>query len=639
MDKIKPIQRICAEDYHRSFSHVLLVLLYAIPILFGFYYITHYAVNVPYWDQWGVVVPWTIEWYEGSFDYSRFFETQNDSRPVISGIIMMLISVATALNVKAMSYIGFIIFLISILIIYYFIKRDIGIDAPTLALLLPVIFYALNPYFLYRFLENLGALYYPIVILTALATLYFLYESKKSNLFFIFSIGMAVACTFSFSIGLTIWFAGFIQLIMQQMQRKWEKTTIWIMSAGITFYTYFILFDVETEGLHSKSAYLSFLERTLDYPLNTFMSFMGTIGSQIVIDKQVAFVFGSIILILTIALIYINREVLQLDHYSKWYGLLAFGTLTSLMVTLGRAGDAFFFIPNVRHVLAIFLPIICLYILAIIYLKESVSQEKRKEIKNHECNIYVQTRGQKNLFLVGVIFTLLISSIVLTWIPGVALGEESFEKQTANQYYLYQYASIPDEKLINLLPSPDIVRSQALKLEQHKLSIFANPDPEPLIVRLYWLEPDKMFGSKKETLKPSYYKKNPDIKIGSETIPALFAHPQGSEGTTIIYENLYSREESYLKFSIGIDENVWNKQESDGVTFEVRIHKPITNTTQKIFSHTLNPAHSVEDRNWHHVVLPLEGTPAESFSIEFITLPNDNSVYDWAWWGDPRIVW
>jgi len=66
-------------------------------------------------------------------------------------------------------------------------------------------------------------------------------------------------------------------------------------------------------------------------------------------------------------------------------------------------------------------------------------------------------------------------------------------------------------------------------------------------------------------------------------MPAIFEHPQGPTGTTIVYENIDIRKGSCLEFSIGIDEGVWDKPESDGVTFEIHLHDPLANTTQEIF--------------------------------------------------------
>jgi len=642
MISCKSILEKLAENNYRPLRFFFLAFIYAVPIILGFYYLSHYVVNVPYWDQWDKIVKYSIEWHSGTFHYSNLLEVHNDSRPVIRNIVELFVSVLTALNIKIMYCVGYILFLTCILFIFYFIKRDIGLDFLTLALLTPIIFYALNPYFLV-----IWTIEYPLIILTALVSLYFLFESKRSDLCFIFAIGMGVLCTFSFAAGLSIWFAGFVQLLLQKMHRKWEKVIAWMVSTASIFYVYFVLLGIPTEGLHSAGAYTSFIETTLHYPLNKFLCFMGTLGSEVIHDNQVALFFGLIILFITIALLFVNRESLQLDHYSKWYGLLAFGILTSLEVTLTRSGDVgyfgsaetLFFIPDIRHSLAIFLPIICIYILAIIYLKESVTREKTTDKKSNDFKFYLQEREHKNLFLVGIIFTLLLSGVVLHTMPGISMMKANYDQQIINQYYVQNYETITDKEFKAVLPDPQLVRSRAAKLEQYNLSIFANQDPEPHFLRFYWLDPDVKSASGRGALEAAYYKKDPNLRIGSESIPAIFEHPQGPTGTTIVYENIKIHKKSRLEFSIGLDENIWDKPESDGVTFEIHLYDSADNTTHEIFSRMLDPAHAMDDRGWHHFEISLEKYEGENVSVQFVTRPNGNTNYDWAWWGDPKIIW
>ena len=631
-----------AENNYRHLRLLFLAIIYAIPIILGFYYLSHYVVNIPYWDQWDKIVKYTIEWHSGTFHFSNLLEVHNDSRPVIRNIVELFVSLLTALNIKAMYCVGYILYLTGLLFIFYFIKKDIGLDLLTLALLTPVVFYALNPYFLV-----IWTIEYPLIILSALVSLYFLFESKRSDLYFLFSIGMGVVCTFSFAAGLSIWFAGFVQLLLQKMHRKWEKVIIWTVSAASIFYLYFVLLGLQTEGLHGTGAYTSFIETTIHYPLNKFLCFMGTLGSEVIHDSQIALFFGLIILFITIALLYVNREYLQLDRYSKWYGLLVFGVLTSLEVTLTRSGDIgylgsaenIFFIPDIRHSLAIFLPLICIYILAIIYLKGSVSGEEDNCKKSNDFKFYLRERDQKNLFLVGIIFTLLLNGAVLHTMPGISMMETNYDQQIINQYYVQNYETIADEKFIAVLPDPLLAKSRAAELKQYNLSIFANPDPEPHFLSFYWLDPDLKSASGGGALEAVFYKKDSNLRMGLESMPAIFEHPQGPTGTTMVYENIKIPPGSYLDFNIGLDEYVWDKPESDGVTFEIYLYDSTTNTTHEIFSQMLNPAHAKDDRRWHHFQLSLEKYAGKNVDVQFVTRPNGNTSYDWAWWGDPKVIW
>jgi hypothetical protein len=223
--------------------------------------------------------------------------------------------------------------------------------------------------------------------------------------------------------------------------------------------------------------------------------------------------------------------------------------------------------------------------------------------------------------------------------PGISMMKSNYDQQIINQYYVQNYKTVSDEKFKTIYPDLSLAKSRAAQLQQYNLGIFANQDPEPHFLRFYWFDPDAKSASGGGALEAVFYKKDPNVKIGSESVPAIFEHPQGPTGTTIVYENIKIHNNSRLEFSIGLDENIWSKPESDGVTFEIYLYDSAANTTHKIFSRMLDPAHSLDDRGWHHFDLSLDEYQGENVSVQFVTRPNGNASYDWAWWGDPKMIW
>lgn len=469
----------------RRFGNIclfLILIIYSAPAIYGFHYCETHSVDVPYWDQWDTIVPWTIKYYEGAFDLSSIFAQQNDSRPVLTNILMFVISLLTHLSVKNMFYLGYALYVISIIFLFYLISRDTDFDRITMILLIPLIYYGFNPYYMNQFIENLGSFHYSTLILTAFISIYLLERSKASFRYFFASIAMSVMCTCSFAAGLTIWFAGLFQLSIQNMTYKYTKIAIWISNTIVVFYIYFIYLGFAKQGLHSTDAYSSFFDVLRNYPIHKLLCFMGTLGAEIIHQKDLALYFGLTISIATISLIYINRESLQLDRFSKWYGLMAFGSLTSFEVALTRSGagsyfgtpDSILFVPALRHSLAIFLPIICIYILSILYTKDAFARKMVDTPKD----FYTYFREIKclNLFLFGIIFLLISLGSILHVAPGIDDARRIHNQQAANQYYLETYAIQPDKNLVNLHPSASLVRESAQKLEIYKLSVFAK-DP------------------------------------------------------------------------------------------------------------------------------------------------------------------
>jgi hypothetical protein len=628
-----------------------LVILAVLPIAYGFHYIDKYGVNIPLDDQWDSIVPWTIQYYQGTFDPTTLITNQQgDSRGFIPGLTIVGISVATGMDIKTIFYAGYIIYICFILLVAWLLFKEMNIQKNYfLLLLLPVFYYAFNPFYLFRFIYNLGsmgALLLLLVLLT-IAVLDFSknQESKKRTyLLLAIAIVLGVMCSFSGAPGLTIWFVGLIQLSLQQTNEKIKKIIIWIIGAGVLFYTYYIALGWNTTGIHGTEGYFSFLITALTYPLNKFLCYLGVLGAEVIWDPRVALVFGAILIGIFILLVYNNRDLLNLDKYSKWYALLAFGSLTGLELALTRSGAVtFLFVPAIRHTYVYFLPLICIYILVLIYTKDSIDDNTHRNPNiSTDINTIISKRGG-NYIILGMVFCLLLCGTILHIVPGISAAGQSYDKNIKSEYYLLNYGSTSDDILHQMLYSASIsgditsIRTYAPQLEKLHLNIFSNRTTSSSILRLTMIEPDKKIDSTGNILNPEYFKLSSNIQIGKSAMPAIFEHPQGN-GSILVYNNHFISNNSQLEFNIGMDERIWNKSTSDGVTFEIRIAQNATPVETTIFSKSINPAKNPGDRSWQYQSIDLKNFSGQLVDIKLITRPNNNSDYDWAWWGDPKII-
>jgi hypothetical protein len=454
------------------------IIIYLIPILIGYWYVFTYSVNYPFWDQWDMMVPWTIKWYEGKFGFEDLFGLYNDSRLTFPILIILFLSLTTSLNIKLFYVVSFTIYLIALAALFYLIRRD-GLGEQIL--LSPILFYALNPYYLVRFILNIGAFTSPFTILVAIITTHFIYKAKNSYTNMFLSVITGFVCSFSFVFGFTIWFSGLAQLILQRMIGKWKKVAIWIASTAFTFYSHLILLGFRQEHpIHSMEAYQNYALTALNYPIHKFLCFIGAIGAEVTHYKEMALPFGFVILLIFLSILLANKNHLNLDRYSKWYGLLIFGVLTSLELALTRSGDIgnvfgppdnVFFVPLMGHQSAFFLPIICIYVLGIAYTKDS------SKSGNESTSVaMLGNRKEINAFLVGAIFILLISSAIIHFPDGWRTGEVLKQNGEIGAYIVTTYKIQSDENIRNYLyPDPAIVRERAQFLEENKLSAFSEP--------------------------------------------------------------------------------------------------------------------------------------------------------------------
>lgn len=628
----------------------LLVILAILPVAYGFLYIHKYGVNIPLDDQWDTLVPWTIQVHEGTFSpLSLITSAQNDSRLFFPGLIMVAVSVATGMNIKAIFYIGYLVYVCCLLVIAWMFFREQKSQKTTCFLLfLPVFYYACNPYYLFRFIYNLGSMS-ALVILFALATIVLLDRSKeegsikKSYLFLGLSVLFAVMCSFSGAPGLTIWFAGLLQISLQDTGEKVRKSLIWIISAGLLFFTYYIGLGFRTETIHGTEGYSAFLVTAITYPLQKVYCFMGVLGAEVIHNADIAYLFGLLLTGIFLVLLYINRSSLRLDAYSKWYALMAFGTLTGLALALVRSGqvtitnfgspETFLYIPALRHSLDMFLPMMCLYILALLYTRDSLDDPAGTDTGNSPA--FYKMAG--NLVILGMMLTLMVCGAMLHLFPGIAVAGQSHEKNINSEYYLSQYESASDASLKQMHPNPQTVRRYAPALEKYHLNVFSNRTKASVQIQLAMRTPDRIYDSDNKTLNPGYYTTSPDKRIQKISMPAVFEHPQGN-ASILAYGNLPIPHNASLSFYTGIDEGVYNRSASDGVLFEIIIADPATGTETTVFSRYLDPAHDPGDRSWQFQTIDLQRFGGGAVDLFLITRPRSNANYDWAWWGDPRIT-
>lgn len=145
------------------------------------------------------------------------------------------------------------------------------------------------------------------------------------------------------------------------------------------------------------------------------------------------------------------------------------------------------------------------------------------------------------------------------------------------------------------------------------------------------------------------------ISAGGDLRASLFLHSPGEIGYRYWIPHIAS-----LMFHVGIPEAAW-EQGGDGVEFEVsivpirgrlrrrageRTHAlhlvptPLIDESVKIYSRYLDPRNRPEDRGWHAEQIDLSGLGQSHYEIVFKTHPGPagDSSYDWAAWGNPRIV-
>jgi tetratricopeptide (TPR) repeat protein len=114
----------------------------------------------------------------------------------------------------------------------------------------------------------------------------------------------------------------------------------------------------------------------------------------------------------------------------------------------------------------------------------------------------------------------------------------------------------------------------------------------------------------------------------------LFQHPPSA----ITFPQIYVSENHRLKFGLAINPMVWQVGRGDGVQFDIYLRN--NHIDEQIFSIYIDPKNVIGERKWHDYEIDLSAWANQTTNVTFATScgPNNNCDYDWAGWGEPRIL-
>ena len=124
--------------------------------------------------------------------------------------------------------------------------------------------------------------------------------------------------------------------------------------------------------------------------------------------------------------------------------------------------------------------------------------------------------------------------------------------------------------------------------------------------------------------------------IEQVTHRVLYQHPAFVGGSRILYQTNVGRR-GKLAFDLAMAPESWT-QEGDGAAFAVYI--VVDGITQQVFSAYIDPKHNEADRRWHSYVIDLSSYTGKlvTFIFETNVGPAGDFRYDWAGWGEPRLL-
>jgi hypothetical protein len=447
----------------RLFLCSILIFLIVIPVILAIWYISSYAVNVPYWDQWDMEV-WVLDQFmHQQISFSDLIAQHNESRPFFPRIIALGVGILTAYDVRYESWIMFALFLGVFVLIGSMVVKDHGWNTWSLLFLVPVSWFFFNFSLVYNYLFGVRVSQALVITMLVIAIL-LLDRSERLDPGFFLAAGAAGVATFTFIAGLFVWPACAVLLLLKNSGNKLQMLLAW---GGFWVFFYLVYFW----GYFKPGQTPEYLLRS-SYAVDATLTFMVSVGSSAVHSSTYTLPAGAVVLCLAGALLVYNRKRLDFGRNGKWIAMIAFSLLTSGAVVMARGGWGENVGLAARYYVITFVSIIGIYGLALNYTKSSAGPAGCRWLPGKKSR--PSRDSMVNLSLLGLAVVLLCAGAIVHINPGLMEGARHHEELTNGSYLLETYAVQPDGALTILYPNPQSVRSKAKFLQEYNLSVFAS---------------------------------------------------------------------------------------------------------------------------------------------------------------------
>jgi hypothetical protein len=486
--------------------HYFGLFVCSIPIVLLVYLILHSGVNVCILDQFNAIVPLFEKLHSGQLTFADLWERHNEHIIFFPSIIMLALGTLTRYNSIAEMF--FTAFLLTLICIMYaaVVQKQFTIKFKNF----PIWFFPaalLN----FSWVQSENMLWgfqisFVLTLTAAVTSLFLLYyagktaRGKSSTLFFILAVTAATIASFSSSMGISIWIAGFIPLCAAGFSRK--RT----FALGSMFFVLgIIVWMVFITGYSTPSGHPS-IAYVIDNPLEFIHYLTVCFGGAVIAQTIPAMIAGTgifLTLIITVAVTIKNKRT---NANSFWLGLLALSLLNMLCIAVGRAGFGVEQALMSRYTTFAIPGIIAIYCM---------------------LNDIRFTRTTKMNTLASLVFGVIM-------VAGTIAAYFNETKQYATNesaYTLFTYDQQSDVVLMQLFPDPAEIKRDAQILKTLNYNVFAsNALQKQYPHNLYGLKPCTLDFTFRYSLQPL------NAEIPSATSPSGIIREESALFQGIAYD-------------------------------------------------------------------------------------------------------
>lgn len=404
------------------------------------------------WDMVGV--------YEkavtGTIHLSDLFIQHNQDRIFFPRIAMLALELPTHFNsITVMFFSWLLAFGTATIILYTFLRKFEVKSLQQLAFFIPVSLLI----FSFRQFEAVLAFFngcWYLLAFGVVAALCLLEKSKSTDRWFGLSLLSAILASFSTLLGLLVWPAGLLQLLLST---KWihqkYQIAIWSITGLAAIGLYLHGFEPPPPGDPANSRGF----------LSTGAYALAWIGGPFVYEPAyLAATVGAVICLVGVIVILQAYRLKLIGKNRVWISMMGYAALAAVVTGIGRGGLGWGEALVSRYTVCSVIGIIGLYFFA-----KSVSDKRNG-------------RGKWSFGFHSVLALVMISLLVSTG-AGLYAAQKLKNNEEINAYVLRTYKMQSDANLARFLyANPVLVREDANFLEDHSLNVFSEPFFDPYSV-------------------------------------------------------------------------------------------------------------------------------------------------------------
>jgi len=388
-------------------------LIICFPPLVVLFFISNYAVNIPYMDHWDGLLNILNAIEKGSLELSHLWGQHNEHRLIFPKIIMLLLASVSHWNVIWEQYFNLFIQVCTLFLILHIWKKTLQPERNSLTSL----FQFFTSILLFSMVqhENWSWGWQIQIFLNVSAVCFTMWAIVKwpNNWFGLFlAIVGATVATYSFANGMLIWGIVLLWFIFSKFRHRISFIFIWLSVASVIFLSY--IYHYEKPAHHPDL--LDFLE----HPFNFLIFFFSYIGSPfgIFLGQKGSVLFGvfgicTFLFFFFSMYSYNHHDLLQRSF--PWFGLIVYILLSAIITSIGRSGISALQALSSRYTTFSLIFWISLFALALPYLRVI-----------YRPNKFIPPRLA--LTIVTIIFSFLMISHSFSYSRGVMAFKNHFSK-------------------------------------------------------------------------------------------------------------------------------------------------------------------------------------------------------------------